>query len=656
MPSSNVSSFLVLSLSHDLTSLTTTGFKVLSEAERTAALYSLLQHSTQVQIRFFITVLQQMARADPMTALLSPAVGGSMQSQMEAKLASMNLKSPGLKSNMPSSPSARTFNTSATNRQSLAFDSSSSFLSPDSANSVGNPSDAAATLAQQRAKLKAASNAAHRISAPALASSGGERGTWAGVSSLGQVAERDNSPTLDMTVETRSSRPQSTDFSALSGSPAFRSPRPDGVSSLDGLSPAMGDSWASMVNTPLLPMFQKPSSSSVNNNNNTSSIGQTVDLATAKLNDLYGTGNVPRLDGPEKFRRTSKGHMHDNTTGSSTTVNNGVTNNGVYGDDGDLIQHGGRVPNASSRGGSGGSLRNGGGGGGGGGSNWSGAQSPALSNTSGRFGSSDDGSNAMAAAAQQQAALAGLGMGVGGFNLGLGSPGLGGMPNGLNMAQLAQLNGMNGMNPFNMNMLGMANLSAMGISPEAQLLAAQIAAAGGGFGQQGLAGLGGIGGFAGLQGGLGGGGAGRGGPGRSGGRSPGLSANGKSGASSSAAGNNNNNGGAKKDEEDFDPAVLNDVATWLHSLRLHKYMPNFEGMSGRIWCLWMSRHSRRRVLRHWVRGGKCSRLSRSSGGKWASMIRPRYRYHRPRLVRPRRHRHLPLGVRPVVVVGYPWRE
>ena len=298
-----------------------------------------------------------------------------------------------------------------------------------------------------------------------------------------------------MTVKTRSSRPQSTDFSALSGSPAFRSPRPDGVSSLDGLSPAMGDSWASMVNTPLLPMFQKPSSSAVNNNNNNAtSHGQTVDLATAKLNDLYGAGNVPRLDGPEKFRRSSKGHMHDNTSGGPTTVNNGVTNNGVYGDDGDLIS-GHRT---SSRGGSGGSLRNGGGGGGGG-SNWSGAQSPALSNTSGRFGSSDDGSNAMAAAAQQQAALAGLGMGVGGFNLGLGSPDLGGMPNGLSMAQLAQLNGMNGMNPFNMNMLGMANLSAMGISPEAQLLAAQIAAAGGGFGQPGLGLGGGLGEFAGMQ-------------------------------------------------------------------------------------------------------------------------------------------------------------
>jgi hypothetical protein len=535
-------------------------FKVLSEAERTAALYSLLQHSTQVQIRFFITVLQQMARADPMTALLSPAVGGSMQSQMEAKLASMNLKSPGLKSTMPGSPSARTFNTSATNRQSLAFDSSSSFLSPDAANALGNSSDAAATLAQQRAKLKAG-NAAHRISAPALASSVGERGTWAGVSSLGQVAERDNSPTQEISIEPRSSRPQSTDFSGLSAGSAFRSPRPEAApGGLDGLSPAVGDSWASMVNTPLLPMFQKSTAATGHT--------QTVDLATAKLNDLYGGGgNVPRLDGPEKFRRSSKGNVHDGSNGS----NNGMTNNGVYGDDGDLIssQGGHHAPGVGrvQSGGSTRGLRNGG--------TWSGAQSPALSNTSGRFGGSDDGSNAMAAA-HQQAALAGLGMGVGGFNLGLGSPGLGGMPNGLNMAQLAQLNGMSGMNPFgvNMNMLGMANLSAMGISPEAQLLAAQIAAAGGGFGQPGLGVGAGLGTFGGL-GGIGGNNGLRGGPGRSGGRSPGLGGGSNSGKGSNASGN----GGAKKDEEDFDPAVLHDVAGWLRTLRLHKYTPNFEGMS-----------------------------------------------------------------------------
>lgn len=36
--------------------------------------------------------------------------------------------------------------------------------------------------------------------------------------------------------------------------------------------------------------------------------------------------------------------------------------------------------------------------------------------------------------------------------------------------------------------------------------------------------------------------------------------------------NGNGNGGAKKDEENFDPTVLNDIATWLRSLRLHKYV------------------------------------------------------------------------------------
>ncbi|KAN0130672.1 hypothetical protein V8E53_011565 [Lactarius tabidus] len=49
-------------------------------------------------------------------------------------------------------------------------------------------------------------------------------------------------------------------------------------------------------------------------------------------------------------------------------------------------------------------------------------------------------------------------------------------------------------------------------------------------------------------------------------RSPGLG---------SSAGN----GSAKKDEEDFGPVLLNDVVGWLHTLRLNKYTPNFEGMS-----------------------------------------------------------------------------
>ena len=59
--------------------------------------------------------------------------------------------------------------------------------------------------------------------------------------------------------------------------------------------------------------------------------------------------------------------MYDNTSGRSTAVDNGTTNNGVYDDDGDLIS-GHHVPGTSSRGGSGGSLPNSGDGGG---STWS---------------------------------------------------------------------------------------------------------------------------------------------------------------------------------------------------------------------------------------------------------------------------------------------
>ncbi|KAH9012279.1 hypothetical protein EDB85DRAFT_2159186 [Lactarius pseudohatsudake] len=203
-------------------------FKVLSEESAQPLLTAFLQRFTRVQIRFFIIVLQQMVRADPMTALLSPAVGGSMQSQMEAKLANS-------KSTMPGFPSPRTFNTSATNRQSLAFDSSSSFLSPNTANTVGNPSDAAASLAQQRATLS----------------------RW-------------QPHIIIPSAEYR--------LSGLSAGSAFRSPLPDG-GGLDRLSPKM----------------------SSNNNN-----GQTVDLAVAKLSDLYGSSNVPRLDGPDKFHRPSR--------------------------------------------------------------------------------------------------------------------------------------------------------------------------------------------------------------------------------------------------------------------------------------------------------------------------------------------------------------
>lgn len=482
-------------------------FKVLSEAERTAALYSLLQHSTQVQIRFFITVLQQMARADPMTALLSPAAGGSMQSQMEAKLASMNLKSPNLKSGLPASPTARNFSTGSRELSGL-----SSYLSPDSANNLsGAGHDPAATLAQQRAKLKA-SNAAHRISAPALASQVNDnRNTWG--SQLGQVDEQ-SSPAQEITLPTSASRPKSTDFSGVAN--AFKSPRVGGVGEEAALSPMVGDSWASMVNTPLMPMFSKEKNNS-----------QSLNAAAAKLSEWAGSnGNsVPLMsDPPKRLNRLSKGSAPNGDL--SEDGNQSISQQMQMGGQQQVQRNvSGGLRNVSGN-------PNGFNGGGG----WNGARSPALSNTSGRF--SDDGMN-------------GLGVGgVGGFG-GLGM----GLPNaGLNMNMAALAGAMNPMSPFgNMfNMANLPNLAAMGLTPE-QLMVMQATAA---MNQPNLAAFG-----MGMQ------------PqpspgarsGRSSVRSPGV----KSPGSRSE----------KNNEEEVDPKVLEDVPAWLRSLRLHKYTPNFEGMN-----------------------------------------------------------------------------
>ncbi|CAL1713630.1 unnamed protein product [Somion occarium] len=497
-------------------------FKVLSEAERTAALYSLLQHSTQVQIRFFITVLQQMARADPMTALLSPAVGGSMQSQMEAKLASMNLKSPGLKSTLPSSPTARNFSGA---RASMGLDGINAYLSPDSANNLSaSAGDPAATLAQQRAKLKA-SNAAHRISAPALSSQVGADGrpSWGNANQLGQVDESSTAQEIIMPSPNGSaSRPKSTDFSGAAN--AFKSSR-----EADGLSPMVGDSWASNVNTPLIPMFNKNSQS------------QSLDAAAAKLNDWTTTGGagVPLIsDPPKRLNRLSKGNISNNgEEGPGSQQAGGHQQQHNHHNQPQHNQQQQRNASGGYRNVSGGGNANAFGGQGGG---WNGARSPALSNASGRF--SDDGS------------MNGLGMGgfMGNNGLGMGMPGAGG----LNMAAFA---GMAPISPFN-NMFNMPNLAAMGLSPE-QILAMQMAAAAGQLGQPGLGAFG----MAGLQ------------PPQ---HSPASVRSGRSSVRSPGSVKSPNSRD-KKDEEDVDPKVLEDVPAWLRSLRLHKYTPNFEGMNWR---------------------------------------------------------------------------
>ncbi|KAJ6602224.1 hypothetical protein B0H10DRAFT_1823271 [Mycena sp. CBHHK59/15] len=470
-------------------------FKVLSEAERTAALYSLLQHSTQVQIRFFITVLQQMARSDPMTALLSPAVGGSMQAQMEAKLA--GLKSPGLKSGLPASPTARNFTqtTPAGNRQSLIDPPTNNYLSPESA-VMGQ--DAATTLAQQRAKLKAA-NAAHRISAPIMPSTG-DRNTW-GAGGLGQVSEMNRAPSpTTACADDKGTRPKSTEFSG----------RPLAQQEATMPAHAASESWASMVTTPL-PMFAKTEP-------------KEPAKAEWKAPGAAAIPGVPRMGDPTIHRRGVRTQQQD----------------GVYDDNGNFVARGGMGMGIGNR------------------TGWQGAQSPALSATSSnRFGS-DDGTNGGGSnngrgnGANNN--MNGLGMGGFGMGMGMGSPGA-----------------MGAMNPFGVNM----NMLAMGISPETQLLAAQMAQAqmaaaanGGAFGMNGA-------GWLGMQQGQGPHSAG---VGRMMMRPPGSARTPKSAGSMSSRTDSAGVGGTPKGEEDVDPALLTDIPAWLRSLRLHKYTPNFEGM------------------------------------------------------------------------------
>ncbi|KAL4950804.1 hypothetical protein BDW69DRAFT_51051 [Aspergillus filifer] len=154
-------------------------FRVLSEAERTAALYALLQQTTQVQIRFFIQVLQQMAKSHPMSGLLSPANFGekdAMSNRLNDAMSKLNVDSsrnslgrpppsPGAKRNsgldsstinamFPDAAAAiakkkaeftqQTGNAPPSNRNSAVFNERTSFVAP----TISAPDNSADNLGQ----------------------------------------------------------------------------------------------------------------------------------------------------------------------------------------------------------------------------------------------------------------------------------------------------------------------------------------------------------------------------------------------------------------------------------------------------------------------------------------------------------------------------
>lgn len=286
-------------------------FKVLSEAERTAALYALLQQTTQVQIRFFIQVLQQMGKSHPMSGVLSPA--NFDKDPMSNRLSdAMNKLSVDGSRNSLSRPPA-----SATTKRH-------SGLNPDRINAMFP--DAVAAIATEKAKFtqqtgnppssnrnSAVFDARTSLVAPSISTPAGNGGDNNSQPPLSPWGPRSN------TDQTASVRPKSSSGVSPMGqfmqpppSGGLRSPRIQSSSNLQNstiiapehhasdlplLSPynAGNGNWASMVNTPMTSTFNHAAS--------TTQADMIANATAMKLAALSTVNNRFALDDVRKYRR-----------------------------------------------------------------------------------------------------------------------------------------------------------------------------------------------------------------------------------------------------------------------------------------------------------------------------------------------------------------
>lgn len=304
-------------------------FRVLSEPERTAALYALLQQTTQVQIRFFIQVLQQMAKSHPMSGVLSPAAFSEkdpMSSRMNDAMNRLNVEgtrgSFGFGAKPPPSPSAK--------RNSGLDPNTIKSMFPDAANAIQDQkaefektTGVAPVSNRNSAAGDRSSVVAPTISAPdddlkRKSGPGIPAGPWRNTSTSNNI---ENQPPIGRPKSSSSQQPQQQQPMGQFGvsqpppSAGLRSARPFPLSSdnniqsqtataaventgMPMLSPyAPGASWASMANTPMVPNFnaqqQQPNQADL------------VANATAmKLAALSTVNNRIQLDDARKFRRT----------------------------------------------------------------------------------------------------------------------------------------------------------------------------------------------------------------------------------------------------------------------------------------------------------------------------------------------------------------
>jgi hypothetical protein len=288
-------------------------FRVLSEAERTAALYALLQQTTQVQIRFFIQVLQQMGKNHPMSGVLSPSNFDKdpMSNRLNDAMSKLSVDSA-------RNSYARTSTVGSVKRHSGLDPSTINAMFPDAAAAIatekakftqhtGNPpsSNRNSVALDQRSSL-----ATPALSTPLESRETGattSNSSWVGGASdqtkpKSQVAQApmgqfvQPSPSSGM----RSPRPPMTSNNAPIQNTTLTAPEktPGDLPLLSPYGPNSGN-WASMVNTPMTATF--------NTNAHGGQGGSQADMvanATAmKLAALSTVNNRFALDDVRKYRR-----------------------------------------------------------------------------------------------------------------------------------------------------------------------------------------------------------------------------------------------------------------------------------------------------------------------------------------------------------------
>ncbi|ODH50923.1 protein vts1 [Paracoccidioides brasiliensis] len=335
-------------------------FCVLSEAERTAALYALLQQTTQVQIRFFIQVLQQMSKSHPMSSVLSPANFGEkdpMNNRLTDAMSKLNVESsrnsfgrpppsPGNKRNsaldsstinamFPDAAAAiakqkaeftqQTGTVPASNRNSAAFADRSSLIAP----TISAPDSGKDNLAQQPTSpwAQRAPEPQPPIARPKSSSEQQHQ------QPMGQFAQPPQSAGL------RSPRPLGQGSSNIQNTTITA---PDFPSELPLLSPYnMGNaSWASMTNTPSVPTF--------NHQQNASQHSEMIANATAmKLAAMSTVNNRIALDDARKYRRARSNDVQGkNVNTNQQPLSPGLHNNNIPGTNLIMVNDVGQILNA----------------------------------------------------------------------------------------------------------------------------------------------------------------------------------------------------------------------------------------------------------------------------------------------------------------------